>query len=653
MAASPSAMLVRPDVVFGNCRSDGVVHVSLRVWPSGLALRGSRVQICVRREAKGRVSWSHRSALLSQRMTVQRRPVMFGRTVIRGGKTSFVVHAGGTDDLGEVEEVGSGKIFEEKLNMSLGIEAGNSAVEDGHDNLIIEEVENSRPSGFRGNSASSFGAIELETDVVHQSTRQQPAMVKFVRKLVRALSGLKEKEDALLELPSSVKQNKIRWNPLGFLNGSTPSATKKLRTRVFDGLRRAEDDFFAFTSQLGKYTFVMAATGAILATGFQLSGGEPHQEGVLWFSWLAGIVLGSMIGAGQVLEGHARRGRRNVVITGSTRGLGKALAREFLRAGDNVFITSRSPEGVDSTVLELQREVDEMYRNFLLEEDSQVDAANTRIRKNWPNVVGMPCDVSKSEDVRALSERVVQEFGNIDIWINNAGMNKGFRPLVEFSDEEITQIVSTNLTGSLICTREAIRVMKKQPKGGHIFNMDGAGSGGTSTPLTAAYGATKCGLRQLSASLLQECKGTRVGIHTASPGMVLTELLLSGASLQNKQVFNIICEQPETVAQALVPGLRTVKGTGKAVNYLTPPRIILAILNAWFRRGRWFDKEGRAVYAAEAERLRLWAEGREKSPVTAAMEMIPSGAWVSLFSSSVITAYVILSNVSGSGSSGT
>lgn len=46
------------------------------------------------------------------------------------------------------------------------------------------------------------------------------------------------------------------------------------------------------------------------------SGGEPHQEGVLWFSWLAGIVLGSMIGAGQVLEGHARRGRRNVVITG-------------------------------------------------------------------------------------------------------------------------------------------------------------------------------------------------------------------------------------------------------------------------------------------------------------------------------------------------
>jgi chlorophyll(ide) b reductase len=68
-------------------------------------------------------------------------------------------------------------------------------------------------------------------------------------------------------------------------------------------------------------------------------------------------------------------------------------------------------------------------------------------------------------------------------------------------------------------------------------------------------------------------------------------LFCSGASLQNKKMFNIICEQPETVAQALVPNLRTVKGTGKAINYLTPPRIVLAIVNAWYRRGRWFDEE--------------------------------------------------------------
>lgn len=92
---------------------------------------------------------------------------MFGCMVIRGGKILFVVYVGGMDDLGEVEEVGLGEIFEEKLNMSLGIEVGNLVVEDGYDNLIIEEVENLWLFGFRGNLVFFFGVIELEMDVVY------------------------------------------------------------------------------------------------------------------------------------------------------------------------------------------------------------------------------------------------------------------------------------------------------------------------------------------------------------------------------------------------------------------------------------------------------------------------------------------------------
>ena len=61
-----------------------------------------------------------------------------------------------------------------------------------------------------------------------------------------------------------------------------------------------------------------------------------------------------------------------------------------------------------------------MYRNLLLDEDSQVDAIKTRIKKSWPKVVGIPCDVSKSEDVQALSEAAVREFGNIDIWVGTS-----------------------------------------------------------------------------------------------------------------------------------------------------------------------------------------------------------------------------------------
>lgn len=71
----------------------------------------------------------------------------------------------------------------------------------------------------------------------------------------------------------------------------------------------------------------------------------------------------------------------------------------------------------------------------------------------------------------------------------------------------------------------------------------------------------------------------------------LLRIFCSGSTIQNKQMFNIICELPETVARTLVPRIRVVKGTGKAINYLTPPRILLALITAWLRRGRWFDDQ--------------------------------------------------------------
>ncbi|KAM7509515.1 hypothetical protein LguiA_019968 [Lonicera macranthoides] len=365
---------------------------------------------------------------------------------------------------------------------------------------------------------------------------------------------------------------------------------------------------------------------------------------LIWYSWLGGIIIGTMIGSNMVLEEVSRAGPRNVVITGSTRGLGKALAREFLLSGDRVVVASRSQESVDMTIRELEESLNECMAS-----------AGNAARKNLVHakVVGIACDVCQPDDVLKLANFAVNEFGSINIWINNAGTNKGFRPLLQFSNEDIQQIVSTNLVGSILCTREAMRVMRGQNKGGHIFNMDGAGSGGSSTPLTAVYGSTKCGLRQLQSSLLKECKRSNVGVHTASPGMVLTDLLLSGSSIQNKQMFNIICEHPETVARTLVPRMRVVKGSGKAINYLTPPRILLALVTAWLRRGRWFDDKGRALYAAEADRLRNWAESRTRFSFTDAMEMYTENTWVSVFSLSVVCAFIILSSTTSSTLPGT
>ncbi|GAB4852587.1 Probable chlorophyll(ide) b reductase nyc1, chloroplastic [Ancistrocladus abbreviatus] len=398
-----------------------------------------------------------------------------------------------------------------------------------------------------------------------------------------------------------------------------------------NALAELEEVSSSIALQIGRYIVTMMSTGVILLTGFQLSGGDTQMNNLIWYSWLGGVIIGTMVGANMVLDEHSRAGPRNVVITGSTRGLGKALAREFLLSGDRVVVASRSADSVDATVKELHESLKEM---------KTVNGEALEHAK----VVGITCDVCEADDVRNLANFAVDELGSIDIWINNAGMNKGFRPLLQFSDEDVKQIVSTNLVGSILCTREAMRVINSQDKGGHIFNMDGAGSGGSSTPLTAVYGSTKCGLRQLQASLLKECRRTKVGVHTASPGMVLTDLLLSGSTVRNKQMFNIICELPETVARTLVPRMRVVKGSGKAINYLTPPRILLALVTAWLRRGRWFDDQGRALYAAEADRIRNWAEDRTRFSFTDAMEMYTESTWVSVFSLSVVCAFIILSS---------
>lgn len=407
---------------------------------------------------------------------------------------------------------------------------------------------------------------------------------------------------------------------------------------------KLEENLAWIALQFGRYIVTVMSTGVILLCGFKLSGGDGQMNDLVWYSWLGGIIIGTMIGSNMVLEEVSRAGPRNVVITGSTRGLGKALAREFLLSGDRVVIASRSPESVDMTIKELEENLKEGMT-------TAVGSSRTKLEKS--KVVGISCDVCEPNDAQKLANFAVSELGSIDIWINNAGTNKGFRPLLQFSDEDIQQIVSTNLVGSILCTREAMRIMSNQNKGGHIFNMDGAGSGGSSTPLTAVYGSTKCGLRQLQSSLLKECKKSKVGMHTASPGMVLTDLLLSGSTTQNKQMFNIICELPETVARTLVPRIRVVKGNGKAINYLTPPRILLALVTAWLRRGRWFDDKGRALYAAEADRIRNWAESRTRFSFTDAMEMYTENTWVSVFSLSVVCAFIILSSTTGNAFPGT
>nr|XP_009796255.1 PREDICTED: chlorophyll(ide) b reductase NOL, chloroplastic isoform X2 [Nicotiana sylvestris] len=217
----------------------------------------------------------------------------------------------------------------------------------------------------------------------------------------------------------------------------------------------------------------------------------------------------------------------NVLITGGSKGIGYALAKEFLKAGDNVIICSRSDERVVSALDKL------------------------RVETGKQHVWGTRCDVKEGEDVKNLAAFAKQKLKYIDIWINNAGSNAySFKPLAEASDEDLIQVVTTNTLGLMICCREAINLMQNQPRGGHIFNIDGAGSDGRPTPRFAAYGATKRSVVHLTKSLQAELEMQDVKnviVHNLSPGMVTTDLLMSGANTKQAKFFINVLAEPADV----------------------------------------------------------------------------------------------------------
>jgi chlorophyll(ide) b reductase len=261
----------------------------------------------------------------------------------------------------------------------------------------------------------------------------------------------------------------------------------------------------------------------------------------------------------------------NVVITGSSKGIGFALAREFLALNDTVIISSSNQE------------------NLYL--------ALEKLKKEFPDaeIYGQICNVKKSEEINRLMDFSLEKFGELDIWINNAGTS-GFEYdyLVNVSDKAIEDAIFTNVIGTIYGCREAIRIMTQQGKG-KIFNLAGMGSNGMASPKLVAYGTSKSSMPQLLKSLVKETKNSGIGIHLLYPGMVFTDLLLKNATPQTKKFFNMIAEKPETIAKKLVPKMRKIKGTGKSIKYSNLFKFYLKLMTAGFRKRNFFDEQGNYI----------------------------------------------------------
>jgi NAD(P)-dependent dehydrogenase (short-subunit alcohol dehydrogenase family) len=256
---------------------------------------------------------------------------------------------------------------------------------------------------------------------------------------------------------------------------------------------------------------------------------------------------------------------KTVVITGSTRGLGYGLAQAFLELGCAVVLSGRTQEAVDRAGRALV--------------EAQPGGA----------VGGLACDVRRPEQVQALWDAAVAQFGRVDIWINNAGIGLRMAPVWEHDPDALRAVVETNLLGALYGARVAVRGMLAQG-GGAIYNVEGLGSGGRRVAGLAVYGCTKSALQYLTDSLVDETRGTPIIVGAFRPGMVVTGLLepqMAGPAedwQRTRRIFNILGDRVETVAPWLARRALANTRTGARLTWITRRRAFGRFLLAPFQK---------------------------------------------------------------------
>jgi glucose 1-dehydrogenase len=229
---------------------------------------------------------------------------------------------------------------------------------------------------------------------------------------------------------------------------------------------------------------------------------------------------------------------RVVVITGSTRGFGYAIAKAMVGAGATVVISGRSERA-------LKR------------------AAETLGQLG--QVLALRCDVREERQVYALARRVVREFGRIDVWVNNAGYSAVAGMMVDIQPKEALDMFLANDLGTLYGTRAALHFMM-QRRSGTLVNVYGAGSFLRPASPTGLYGATKAWITSFTRSLAKEIRGSGVRLIGFSPGMLLTDMLQKptvagerGRELMKNYgfVLRLLAGSPESAGEGLVRAVQS------------------------------------------------------------------------------------------------
>ena len=188
---------------------------------------------------------------------------------------------------------------------------------------------------------------------------------------------------------------------------------------------------------------------------------------------------------------------RVAVITGASRGIGLATARQFAQAGATLAITARKQDSLD--------------------------AAAEELRALGAQVLPVACHAGKPEEIDALLTKTVSHFGRIDILINNAGTNPYFGPMIDTEMSAWLKTFQINLEGYFLAARWVARHLIEHQRPGAIVNIASI-LGLRSAPFQGVYGATKAAIISMTQTLAQELGPHQIRVNAIAPGLVDTKL---------------------------------------------------------------------------------------------------------------------------------
>lgn len=228
---------------------------------------------------------------------------------------------------------------------------------------------------------------------------------------------------------------------------------------------------------------------------------------------------------------------KTVVITGSARGFGYSMLELFYKMNYNVVLCDINEEELVKAKERLERIV-----------------SNGRI-------LSYKMDVTNESDILSVISSIKSELSEIDIWINNAGVNQPMKPMWEVDSSVINRLVDIDLKGTMLCCKLIMPVMLNQGRGA-IYNVEGYGSNDAVMTGMSIYGTCKRAITYFTESLARESKdsGEKVLIGKITPGIMITNFINTsmgdGEKIDlpesTKNVYNILGDRPEVIAEYMV-----------------------------------------------------------------------------------------------------